>query len=370
MQLIILKENLKRALNIVDKAIKQNIALPVLKNVLIKTFNNRIKFSSNNLEIGINASSLGKIIEEGSITVPYVIISQIVQNIESEKIILETEKDVLVIKTDNYHAKIQGINEKEFPIIPKIENTNDYIQIKGDVLKRYFNHIATAIQISDLKPEISGLLFNYQMSQIICVGTDTFRLIEKVIHKNEFTSTFSNSFQVIIPLKTIQDLVRMILDTEDVKLYIDQNQIVFQTEQWELVSRLIDGIYPDYDFIIPKETETEINLDTKSFFQSLKLVSNFSSKINDVKLQCTDKKILKVYSSNPYIGESEFLLPVKIKGKELPEVIFNWSYLHDVNKIIEEEELTLGFNHPDKPVVFRNKNNKSIFYILMPIKLT
>src|SRR3989344_4919126 len=137
MQFIILKENLKRALGLVNKAVNQNISLSILKNVLIKTYNNKIKLSTNNLEIGINSFTLGKIIEEGSIAIPFSVLNNIVNNLSSEKIILETEKNTLIIKTDNYNAKIQGFNEKEFPLIPKIENSNEYIEINGDILKKY-----------------------------------------------------------------------------------------------------------------------------------------------------------------------------------------------------------------------------------------
>src|SRR3989344_3370555 len=135
MKLIVLKNNLREGLNAAEKAAADNNNLPILKNVLIKTFNNKIQLSATNLEIAVSKQISGKIIEEGSITVPLSAFSTIVSNTDSERINLETNQNTLLFKTDNYEAVIQGLPEEEFPIIPKIENTDHYLQLDAEILK-------------------------------------------------------------------------------------------------------------------------------------------------------------------------------------------------------------------------------------------
>ena len=135
MKLIVLRDNLKNGLSAVEKAVTESTALPILKNVLLKTFNNRIKIEATNLELGISRFISGKIIEEGSVTIPFSVFFGIINSSNAERINLETENNNLIVKADNYEAKIQGLDEEEFPIIPKIENSKNYLEIESSVLK-------------------------------------------------------------------------------------------------------------------------------------------------------------------------------------------------------------------------------------------
>src|SRR3989344_2549291 len=135
MKLVVLKNNLKDGLNAVERASSENNNLPILKNVLVKTFNNKIQLSATDLELAITNFVSGKIIEEGSITIPLNTLLTITNNINNEKVNLESENNVLTFKTDNYEAKIQGLPEEEFPIIPKLENTDNYLQLSSEILK-------------------------------------------------------------------------------------------------------------------------------------------------------------------------------------------------------------------------------------------
>ena len=133
MKLIILKDNLKKGLASVERAVLETGNLPILKNVLIKTHNNRIKISATNLELAINKFIAAKTLEEGGITVPFNTFYNIIANTDSERVNLESDKNNLIIKTDNYQARVQGISEEEFPIIPKIENQNNVIEINSTI---------------------------------------------------------------------------------------------------------------------------------------------------------------------------------------------------------------------------------------------
>lgn len=369
MKLIVLRTNLKEGLSSVEKAVTESTTLPILKNVLLKTFSNRIKVESTNLELGISCFISGKIIEEGSVTIPFSVFYNIINNSDSERINLETENNNLIIKTDNYEAKIQGISPEEFPIIPKINNSEYYLKIESDLLTKSLLKVVNCAQFSEIRPEISGILFDFQLTVLKLVATDSFRLAEKSIYSNQFSTNFNRGFKVIVPIKTVQEIIRIFPSKNSINIYIDPNQIAFKNEDLELISRIIEGEYPDYEQIVPKDGEMEININKNHFINALKLVSNFSSRINDIKFKLGDgKKVLEVYSANQYLGENNYFIPVKSKGKDVGEIKFNWRYLLDGLKNFDSETINFIVNGDIKPAVIKSPEDASYFYILMPIK--
>ncbi|MBI5079178.1 DNA polymerase III subunit beta [Candidatus Wolfebacteria bacterium] len=371
MKVIILKNNLKNGLDAISGVVGGSNALPVLKNFLIETFDNKIKLTGTNLEIGINSFIPAKVVENGSITIPLSIFNSIIVNLKNERINLEVENNNLTIKTDNYQAKIQGIKKEEFPIIPQIKNTEFYLEIPNITIKDSLLSIINAAQTSELKPEISGILFDYQINVLKLAATDTFRLAEKTLYNTQFKSNIDTSFKTIIPLKTIQEVVKIFKneDGDNVSIFFDQNQVVFKNENTELISRLISGEFPDYQSIIPQSTEIEISLNKSELINAVKLASSFTNKFNEIKIIAKEKsKNIEVFSSVQGVGENNYLIPAKIKGKTI-EIVFNWRFFLDgLKNIIDSEEVFIGLNNDNKPVIVKTPNDTSCFYILMPIK--
>jgi DNA polymerase-3 subunit beta len=367
MKIIILKENLKDGLNSIMRAVSENNNLPILKNILIKTVNNKIKLTATNLELAISKNVSGKIIEDGSITVPFSVFNGIVSNLDSEKVNLESKSSNLILKTDNYEAAIQGLSEEEFPIIPEIGNVNNSLKIESSVFNEAILKVINCAQISEIRPEISGVLFDFQISSLKLAATDGVRLAEKTLFDKDYKADFTRGFKSIIPLKTIQEVPR-IFNNGELHIYFDSNQVLFKDEDTEIISRLIDGTYPDYDPIVPKKFETECVISRESFVNAIKLVSNFSGKINDVKLKSKEgKKVMEVSSSTQQLGENHYLVPMKSKGEEF-EVIFNWRFLLEGLKSFDFEEVIIGLNGDQHPAIIKSQKDFSYFYILMPIK--
>ena len=377
MKIIILKDNLKDGLNAVIRAVSENNNLPILKNILIKTFNNKIKIIATNLEIAISKIVSGKIIEEGSITIPFSVLNGIITNLDSEKVSLESKGNSLILKTDNYEATIQSLNEEEFPIIPEIGNTKNHLKISMEVFNDAISKIVNCAQISEIRPEISGVLFDYQISSLKLAATDSFRLAEKTLFDKDFKADFNTGFKAIIPLKTIQEVPRIFSSKggsasggkdENLYIYFDDNQVLFKGEDLEIISRLIDGNFPDYDPIIPKTLETESIINKESFMNAVRLVSNFSGKVNDVKLKSKEgKKVMEVSSATQHLGENHYLVPMKSKGNDF-EVVFNWRFLLEGLKSFNSEDVILGLNGDQRAAVIKSQKDFSYFYILMPIK--
>ena len=368
MKLVLLKNNLKSGLDTAGRAIGSNLNLPVLGSVLIRAEGSQIQVSATNLELAIVKNVFGKVIEGGAAVVPFNTISNIVNNIASERIHLEkTKQGNLELKTDNYTATIQGIDEKEFPIIPKIEKKSGEVQVGTQVFKDSLARVVIAVEVTDLRPEISGVLFKGEASSLRLAATDSFRLAEAKILGNQVKMKDRKPFEVTVPIKTSEELVRVIDDEETVSFYIENNQILFETESTALISRLVEGSFPDYDPIVPKEIDTKISIKKEELINALKLASSFASKSNDVRVKTNDKKVIEIYSSDNAVGENRYLIPAKIDGPAV-ESIFNWKYLLDGVRATVGKEIMLGLNGSDKPALIKDPGDDSYFYILMPIK--
>src|SRR3990167_3909657 len=158
MKVIILKSNLKSGLDIVGRGVGTTANLPVLGTVLLEARNGQIKLSTTNLELATTKIVFGKIIEEGEIAISFSTLSGIVNNISSERVNLEVKNTNLIVKTDNYEARVQGMGAKDFPIIPSIKDRKEHLEVQGELFKAALQKTTIAVEVSDLRPEIGGIL--------------------------------------------------------------------------------------------------------------------------------------------------------------------------------------------------------------------
>lgn len=369
MKLIILKNNLLEGLSSVERSVGDNTNLPILKDVLLKTENNKITITSTDLELAVKYFVPGKIIETGVATVPFSIFNNIIKNLNSERIALEERDKKLFVNTDNYEASIHGQDPKEFPIIPSIQNKKQSIKVNTGVFKEILSNVIVASHYSDIRPEISGVLISYENKRLTLVATDSFRLAEATLGADQAQSSF-DKISVIVPLKTASELLRIISDEENnvIEIFIDPNQILFRTSTQYIISRLIDGNFPEYQAIIPKQTKTEALVNRQELLSAVNLTKVFSGKASDITIKIGDnKKFLEVYSADSVLGENHYKIPTKLKGDKF-SISFNWRYLLDGLKIYKGEEITLGVTAPDRPVVIKSVNEPLLLYVVMPIK--
>ena len=368
MKIICLQENLKNGLITAERIIGKNLTLPILNNLLLKTDKGKLKISSTNLEIGINYWASGKIEKEGEITVPAKVLSSIVNQLPNKKIELEVKDGIIQLKCENYKAKIKGQSAKEFPIIPRIQPQTE-IEINKGSLRTGLTQVVGMAAISEVRPEISGVLFSFDKNKLKLVATDSFRLAEKSIFlKNDFIGA------MIVPQRTALELIRILSDQAEskekedmVKIIMGVNQVMFDLGYIQLISRLIDGQYPDYQQIIPKETIVEAIINREQLLNALKLTGSFSDKTNEVRISIKEGvKNIELFSANPIFGENQYLIPAKLKGEAM-EIVFNWKFLLDGIKHSETESITIGLNGDNKPAIIRPMNVRDYFYIIMPI---
>lgn len=372
MKLTLLRENLKIGLRNVSRCTLKSAAYPILENILLETEKNFLTLSATNLEMGIKYWILAKVEEEGGLALPFNLISNIIENIEEDVILLSQVGLNLKIKGKEFIATIKGQEKEDFPIIPDVKFKEEYVEMKTETLVDSLEKLINIPTVSLSRPEISGIYFNFSKNKVFLVATDSFRLAEK---------SFDLKFQIekersfILPLKAAKEIINIFKNEEKVFIYFSENQIFFQSEYEELkhpkilfVSRLVEGEYPDYKEIIPKNFQTIILLPQKKFLRILKSATIFSGKSNEVKLKIDPKeKKLKIQTQDPKLGEFQSEIESEIKGKEI-EITFNIKFLIDGISEIDSEKVIFEITDSENPAILKPSDKEDYFYIIMPIK--
>ena len=362
MKIIVNQNNFKKALGVVEKVVAKNTTLPILSNILLKTENGRLRLSATNLEIGINFVIGAKIEEVGQVAVPARIISDFISNISDEKIVLSVKNNVLSINSEHYKTQILGFDAKDFPIIPKIK-TKPLAVISAKALKNSIMSVIDSVALSEARPELAGILVNFEDDKIIFASTDSFRLTEKQV---DFKHSSKNSF--IIPRNTVLELARISGEIDgEVVVNVSDNQISFSNDDFEMVSRLVDGNYPDYKKVIPDKFVSRALINRSELEKNIRLAGLFASNISDIKIQCLETKT-NITAKNSSKGEIETEIPSTLKNEPF-EISLNFHYLLDGLKVIDTDEIILEYTGQGSPLVMRpGSNRKDIVYLIMPLR--
>ncbi|MBZ9572732.1 DNA polymerase III subunit beta [Patescibacteria group bacterium] len=374
MKIEILTSNIKEGINNIERLTKKSPSLQVLDNTLLETDKNFLKLISTNLETSMIWWVLAKVVQEGKVAVPASFLNNLINLLREDKIKLRSENKNLILETKNQITQIRGIDPEEFPIIPKIEQ-KDPIEIGGEKLNQGLSQVVDVPSPSQIRPEISGIYFSFKKDEIKIVGTDSFRLAEKTISLEQ---KLRKEGQFILPQSSGRELINILAQkTGEVKIYFDPNQVLFEWYKEEtshphihLLSRLIEGEYPNYQEIIPKKYTAQIVLDREDFLNQIKEAGLFSGKISEVKLTPIPKENkIKIFAQSPEVGENEAYLAAKIEGEgEIPEVSFNYRFLVDGLHNIKSSEVILRLSDEEGPGVLKPVGDPSYIYILMPIK--
>lgn len=362
MRIITSLKNLSQALIITERIILKSPTLPILNNILIKIENGRLKISATNLEIGINYSLGVKVEESGEIAVPARIFSDFIKNLEGDKISLTTKNNILSINTEKYKTQILGFSPKDFPIIPKIRE-DALFSISSKILKSAFGTVLDSMAISETRPELSGAYVQFDLNKFTLAATDSFRLVEKVIELKQ-----KNNLSFILPRGTVMELIRVLGElNEDIFVKYGDNQISFCTDDLELVSRLIDGNYPDYKKVIPEKYLSQVLVKKDELEKNVRLAGLFSSSIADINLNCDDK-VTTITAKNADKGEIQIVVESLLKNEPF-SISLNHHYLLDGLKIIPTEHVIIEYTGPGSPLVIRPEHgSKELTYLIMPLK--
>ncbi len=367
MKIICTQENLNYGLGLVSHIANKNSNLPILNNVLIKAEKEGITLITTDLEIGVKVFVRSKVEEEGAFTVDAKLLNNFINLLPKENITLTLGEDNnLEVKSKNQDTTIRGMEAEDFPLIPEIPKDNE-IEILSLDLKKSLSQVIFAASLDNTRVEINAVNFNFKGEQLTLAATDSYRLAEKKIK----IANQSKESNLIIPLKTLQELLRILNENSEknLKIYFNENQIMFSLDGVELVSRVIDGNYPDYKQIIPDKFNTNIKCDADKLLPAIKAVSLFCKQgINDVRVSFDNvTNEIVITTASAHAGKSLAKVPAEIKG-ENNDIIFNYRYIIDGLNNIDQKEVFININNNTSPGLIGPVGHDDYIYLVMPIR--
>lgn len=362
MKLQVTQENLAKALNNVARVASTRGTLPILANVLIKTVGNRLTIAATNLDIAITHYIGTKISEKGAITVPARLMQDFVSSLPSGVIDLTLEDYKLHITTEQYQSIINGAPADDYPVMPAIQNGTKW-QIPTSVLKAGLSQVIFAASGDETRPVLTGVYFHTHSGKLYAVATDSYRLAEKAL------VNLKDPVDLLIPASSLQDLLRVLDDdVEVVEITHNDQQVLFRVGDIELVTRLIDGKYPDYRKLIPANFATSAVLQRGDFTNVTKVSSLFAREsAGSITLNVDEaQKQLAIKSIASQLGENTSEAAATVDGSG--SITLNSRYLLDALQILNGDEVRFAFNGKLEPSLLTDPAQKDYVHIIMPLK--
>jgi DNA polymerase-3 subunit beta len=362
-KLKVTKEAILDGLQRVQNVVSTRTTLPILSNVLVQASSGHISLTTTDLDVGVRCTVEADVSKPGSTTLPARKLFSILKEVAAPEIEVEVdERNAASIRCGSSFYKIMGLPEEEFPRFPE-SSAGKTLKIEQSVLRDMLKKTAYAVSNDETRYVLNGVFMGFKGDKLTVVATDGRRLalIEHDIEVPKGAET-----ELILPSKAVGELERLLADKGDVKLSIGENQIIFDLDGTTLVSKLIEGTYPNFRQVIPAETKERISLERELLLSALHRASILASeKSQSVKLNF-GKNTLTITATTPEVGEAKETLSINYKGKEMA-IAFNPQYMMDPLRNLDADEIFLELADELSPGVI--KVNAPFLYVLMPMRL-
>ena len=370
-KLSVMQENLARGLSVVSRAVSSRSTLPVLANVLLKTEDAGLKLTATNLEIGITYWVPGKIETDGATTVPARLLTDLVNSLPAgDRVDLDLQpSDTLHLRSGRFETNIKGIDADEFPAI-QTAGERPTTRIAQNVLRRALAEVTFAAASDEARPILTGVLARFEGDQVTLAAADNYRIAVRTIPVLDAVPETS----VVIPARALNELARVLADVEDpveVVLAGGRNQVLFHLEGVDLVSRLIDGQFPNYQQVLPQSHSTRAVLDREELLRAVRpaaLIAHESANIVKLQVGGDDNAGITV-SANAEVGDHVGAVEAAVEG-DGTTIAFNARYLADVLQNVDADQFALELNGPLSPGVFKPIGDDRYVHVVMPVRTT
>lgn len=366
MKIECVKDRLEEVLKVAERATSKNTTLPILSCFRLEGKKGVLSVRATNLDLGIEVSLPTKVEKDGVVVIPATPLTTFISHLYADRSVkLELVSGNVRITTAGNQTTLKALPPDDFPAIPFITDVSPTPAVPAAAFAKGLKVVAGSASTGSVKPELGSVCVFLEGDTTVFAATDSFRLAEKKVslpHQKE-------GYRLLIPVKNASEIIRTIEELPDEKFsfYITKHQISLSFHSVYLTSRLIEGLFPDYKQIIPKEFKTEAVVLKEDLSRALKISSIFTDKFNQLKFVITPKnRRFSIETRNADIGENTHQLPATLKGEPL-EISFNWRYLTDALAGVETDSVTLGFNGQSKPLVVRGVGDQTFSYLVMPM---
>lgn len=363
-----LQENLEKGLNTVYKAVPTKSSLPILNNILIKTENGRLKLSATNMETAITTFVGASIDKEGSITIPAKLIREFVANLSQNTLSGNLLNEVLHVTSDKTKTKFVGTAVDEYPNLPAFSDKTKHVTVKPKQFLEAVSKVAYSASTDESRPVFTGVYVNYNEGVLTLAASDGFRLSETSLEAKGDVETFT----IIVPSKVLLEVARIFGDsTEDLKIGHSENEnlTLFFADDTLVSTRIIDGQYPDYKRIVPKESTLSAVFPAMDLLEAVKLSNIFAKEVNNVvKLRIDPEGYINVVTNAQETGDHLSQIQSEVLGESV-EIAFNSKYLLDFLNNNKSERIVLKANGSLAPCIFTPEGEITFYHIVMPMQL-
>lgn len=375
MKVSVLQENLAHGLNIVSRAVSPRSTLPVLANVLVATDEGRLRLSATNLELGITCWIGAKIQEEGSTTVPARTFTELVSTLTNQQVQMDlnVRTQTLNVRSGSSNTDLKCIDSQEFPPMPS-PDTSDGMQLNVADLKEMIQQVAFAASTDDARPILTGVLVTVQGNKITLASADGFRLS---VRNAELSADVSRPISAVIPARALTELARIAGEGEQaitMMLPPGRGQVIFRMKDIELVSQLIDGVFPDYEQIIPRNYQTRTVLPTAAFLKACKQAEIFAregshiARINITPGGELQPGTVEISGQSEETGFNQTTVDASIDGPPLL-IAFNVRFLREVLDVVGTPDVALETSVDTAPGLIRPVGEDEFLHVIMPMHL-
>jgi DNA polymerase III subunit beta len=370
-----LQENLQHGLAIVTRAVATRTSLPSLSNVLMTTDNGRLRIAASDFNIAITTWVGASVEEEGKLAVDARLLTDFVNTLPNDNISLESERGRyrLDVRAGRDHAEINGIDPDDFPVIPTVGEDAQTTTIDAATLRDMITHVEFAAASDESRPVLAGVLMRFEGDQLTLAAADGFRL---AVRNGQLGSPVESSLDIIVPARALRELARLLAEAEEpATLFVtpNQGQVIVRFGDFEFLSRLIEGTFPDYRQIIPHDFTTTVELGRDSLLTAVKRSSFFARDNNDAirfAIKPAEDELepgeVEVSANAAERGNSQSFVQAAVSGPEI-QVAFNARYLNDVLGVLRGGQATLGLNGPNQAGVIRPTGDEHYIHVIMPM---
>lgn len=371
MKITIKQAILNEHLNNVIKGISSKNIIPILNCIKFELKQEGLYLISTDNEIVIKSFIPSKDIEEikelGDIVVPGRLFHEIIKKLNREIINIEELIDSkLSVYTTKSSFTLNCNNSNEFPDL-ELNNSENPIKISKRVFRNIINQTIFATSTQESRPVLTGINFKFNNNKLECTATDSYRLAKKEII---LSNSVDNEYNIIIPTKNLNELIRMFNDDDsDVELHIFNNKVIFKFDSIIMLSRIINGTYPDTSKLIPTEFSLTVKVNLREFYNAIdraSLLTNENEK-NTIRFETKDDYVI-ISSNTPELGYVEETINIEKNNNEDLKIAFSSKYMLDALKSMECEEINLMFNGDIKPIIMKNPNNSDLLQLILPIR--
>jgi len=336
----------------------------VLAGLYLDARQNSISVKATNLDLGISIVLPVKVIEPGIVVVPAHIISSFISSLSKERsIVISSKNQILEVKTSSTKSNIKTLPSEDFPVIPEVDEDKAFSMPVRDFIFG-IKSVIYAAAIGSIKPELSSISITFEGEFLVFAATDSFRLAEKKI-KVKKVPHFK---QILIPQKNATEMIKIFdRGEEELSISIEEHQIALRAQNIYLTSRIIEGTFPDYRQIIPKETTSKAKLLKQDLINSLKTSFIFSDTFNQLTFKLSPKaKSFEIESKNANIGENVNTIEAVLEGDNI-SINVNHRYFTDCFQSITTDSVSLSFGGQAKPIIIQGVGDTSFLYLVMPM---